>query len=144
MGPSPFSVDLTPFAGQTVRLRMAVVVNQGGLNGGVDSVSITSTPPSNAITLGKPKLNKKKGTAKEPVTVPGPGTLTLTGKGVVKQTKTPTAAGTVNLLVKSKGKQKKKLNNAGKVKVKITVTYTPTGGTPSSQIKSLVLKKLLP
>ena len=29
MGPTPFSVDLTPFAGQTVRLRMAVVVNQG-------------------------------------------------------------------------------------------------------------------
>ena len=50
----------------------------------------------------------------------------------------------MNLLVKSKGKQKKKLNNAGKVKVKITVTYTPTGGTASSQIKSLVLKKLLP
>ena len=28
--------------------------------------------PSNLITLGKPKLKKKKGTAKEPVTVPGP------------------------------------------------------------------------
>ena len=144
MGPSQFSVDLTPFAGQTVRLRMAVVVNRATLNGGVDAISITSTPPSNAITLAKPKLNKKKGTAKEPVTVPGAGTLTLTGKGVVKQAKTPTAAATVNLLVKSKGKQKKRLNNAGKVKVKISVTYTPTGGTASSQIKSLVLKKRLP
>ena len=144
MGPRQLSVDLTPFAGQTVRLRMAVVVNQAELNGGVDAISIASTPPSNAITLGKPKLNKKKGTAKEPVTVPGPGTLTLTGKGVVKQTKTPTTAATVNLLVKSKGKQKKTLNNAGKVKVKITVTYTPTGGTASSQIKSMVLKKILP
>jgi len=143
MGPTQFSVDLTPFAGQTVRLRMAVVVNQAELNGGVDSVSITSTPPSNVITLGKPKPNKKKGTAKEPVTVPGPGTLTLTGKGVVTQTKAPTAAATVNLLVKSKGKQKKKLNKAGKVKVKVTVTYTPTGGLPNSQSRKLVLKKRL-
>ncbi len=100
--------------------------------------------PSNLITLGKPKLNKKKGTAKEPVTVPGAGTLTLTGKGVVKQTKMPTAAGTVNLLVKSKGKQKKKLNNAGRVKVKIAVTYTPTGGAASNQNKGLLLKKNLP
>jgi hypothetical protein len=143
MGPTQFSVDLTPFAGQTVRLRMAVVVNTAGLNGGVDSVSITSTPPSNVITLGKPKRNKKKGTAKEPVTVPGPGTLTLAGKGVVNQTKTSTAAGTVNLLVKSKGKQKKKLNKAGKVKVKVTVTYTPTGGLPNSQSRKLILKKRL-
>ncbi len=99
--------------------------------------------PSNAFSLGKPKLNKKKGTAKEPVTVPGPGTLTLTGKGVVDQTKTSTAAATVNLLVKSKGKQKKKLNKAGKVEVKVTVTFTPTGGTTSSQSRRLVLRKRL-
>jgi hypothetical protein len=99
--------------------------------------------PSNAIALGKPKLNKKKGTAKEPVTVPGPGILTLTGKGVVTQTTTLTAAGTVKVLVKSKGKQKTKLNSTEKVKVKITVTYTPTGGTTNSQSKGLLLKKRL-
>jgi hypothetical protein len=71
-------------------------------------------PPSNIITLGKPKLNRKQGTAKLPVTVPGPGTLTLTGEGVVKQTKTPPAAATVKLLVKSKGKKKRTLNRTGR------------------------------
>jgi hypothetical protein len=101
------------------------------------------TAPSNRFMFGKVKLNKKKGTAKVPVIVPGPGTLTLTGKGVVKETKKPKAAATVKLLAKSKGKQKKKLNKAGKVKVKITVTYTPNGGTAASQSKGLVLKKLL-
>jgi hypothetical protein len=100
--------------------------------------------PSNAITLGKPKLNKKKGTAKLPVTIPGPGTLTLTGKGVVNQTTTPTAAGTAKLLVKSKGKKRQKLNSMGSTKVTSTVTYTPTGGASNSVIKKLVLKKLLP
>jgi hypothetical protein len=110
-----------------------------------DTVTSSCNPlsPSNLITLGKPKLNKKKGTAKLPVTVPGPGTLTLTGKGVVKQTKTPIAAATVKLMVESKGKKMRKLDNAGKVKVKITVAYTPTGGTPNSQSKTLVLKKVL-
>lgn len=103
----------------------------------------TPATPSNAITLGKPKLNKKKGTARQPVTLPGPGTLTLTGNGVVEQTTSPTAAGTVNLLVKARGKRKKKLTNAGKVKMNITVTFTPTGGTPGSQNKKLVLKKRL-
>jgi hypothetical protein len=143
MGPTQYSVDLTPFAGQTVRLRMAVVVNQGGLNGGVDSVFITSTPPSNAITLGKPKLNKKKGTAKLPVTVPGPGTLALTGKGVVRQNKTSTGKATIKLLVRAKGKKKKSLERTGKAKVKVTVMFTPTGGSPNNQSLKLVLKKRL-
>ena len=40
-----------------------------------------------------------------PVTLPGPGTLVLTGKGVVKQTYSPKAAGIVKALVKAKGKK---------------------------------------
>jgi hypothetical protein len=87
-------------------------------------------------------LSKKRGTAKLPVTFPGPGTLVLTGKGVFKQTKTPAAPGTVKMLVKAKGKKKRKLNANGKVKLKVKVTYTPTGGTANSKSKSLALKKL--
>ena len=40
------------------------------------------SPPSNEFTLGKPKLNKRKGTARLAVTVPGPGELALSGNGV--------------------------------------------------------------
>jgi uncharacterized repeat protein (TIGR01451 family) len=36
------SADLTPFAGQTVRLRFAVVANQFFFNAGVDAVSVTT------------------------------------------------------------------------------------------------------
>jgi hypothetical protein len=99
--------------------------------------------PSNAFILGKPKLNTKKGIARERVTVPGPGNLTLTGKQVVTASAAVSAAGTVNLMVKSKGKKKRKLLKRGKVKVKIVVTYTPTGGTPSSVGRKLNLKKRL-
>jgi hypothetical protein len=111
-------------------------------------VTATVTTPG-AILLGKPVRNKARGTAVEPVFVPGPGTLTLKGKGVVTQ-RTPrasasravSAAGIVNLLVKTKGKTKRKLANTGKVKVRVTITYTPTGGDPSAQTKKIRLRKL--
>ncbi len=112
--------------------------------------SVTATfaqqaiPPSNAFSTGKVKRNTKKGTAKIPVTVPGPGELTLTGKQVKSQkraaTKPVSAAGTVNLKVKAKAKAKKRLKKKGKVKVKVTITYTPTGGTPASQTQRVKLK----
>jgi hypothetical protein len=107
-------------------------------------------PPSNAISIGKPELNKKKGTAIEPVTVPGPGELTLSGAGVASQrparptrSMPVTGAGVVNLLVKPKGKTKKKLKKAGKAKAKLTITFTPTGGTANVQQKTVKLKKKL-
>jgi hypothetical protein len=119
--------------------------------GSTAQTSASHPVPSNAFTIGKPKLNKRKGTAKLPVTVPGGGTLTLTGKGVVKQrparatkaSKAVSAAGTVKLLVKAKGKAKRKLNKRGRVKVKVTVTFTPSGGEPASQNKTLKLIKKL-
>jgi PKD domain len=119
---------------------------------GARTVTVTTPPvhslpsnalPSNAITLGRLKLNKKKGTAKLPITVPGPGTLVLVGKGVVRQTKTPKGAVTVKMLIKATGKKTKKLNATDKAKVKVQVTYTPTGGTANTKSRSLVLKKLL-
>ena len=100
--------------------------------------------------LGKVKLNRRKGTAKLPVTVAGPGAITLTGKGVVtrKASSGPAAraaaAGsgvTRTLLVKVKGKGRKKLNRTGKTKVSVKVTYTPSGGTPGGQAKRIKLRK---
>jgi hypothetical protein len=44
LDPTRLTVDLTAFAGSTVRLRFAAVDNQGFLQAGVDDVRITSTP----------------------------------------------------------------------------------------------------
>jgi len=144
MAPTGFTADLSAFAGQTVRIRIANAVHDDLFNAGVDDVAIASTPPSNVIKKGKLKLNKKKGTAKLKVTVPGPGVLsTALKKKVKKTTVNATAAGTVTLPLKAIGKGLKTLNKNGKLKLKLPVTFTPTGGTAGTQKFGLTLKKSL-
>ena len=150
MGPKTLTADLTPFGGQTVRLRFVEVDNEGPFNAGIDAVSITGPPPappapSNVFTFGKLKLNKKKGTATLKVNVPGPGTLVSVdvkkkGKRVKKATATATAAGVATLKLKPTGSGKKTLKEKGKLPFKLSVTFTPTGGTAASQTFSGKLK----
>lgn len=90
--PTKFTVDLSPFAGQTVRLRIANAVHEEVFNAGVDAVSISNTPPgqsspggskshaSNRFSVGKAKANRRNGTVALPVQVPGAGLLTAKGK----------------------------------------------------------------
>ena len=103
--------------------------------------------PSNSFTLGKPKLNKKKGTTTLTVNVPNPGELTGSGNGakvasagraVISKS---VGAGPAHLLIKAVGKKKKKLKKKGKVKLNVFVTYTPTGGDPNTQSVKVKLKK---
>ena len=103
------------------------------------------------VGLGKPKRNRRRGTAILPVTVPGAGTLSLSGKGVVKRQasvsaasgKAVTSARTVKLLVKPKGKAKGKLSRHGKAKVKPAVTFTPAGGPSVTRPGKIKLVKTL-
>jgi len=147
MLPTLFTVDLSPFAGQVVKLRIANAVQDNVFNAGVDGVSITSTPPSNAITRGKLTLNKSNGTGKLAVTVPGPGTLVATGKGNKKKvrrvSRLAAAAGTIKLPLNPNGAGKKVLNASGKLKTRIGVTFTPTGGTAATKTYKVTLKKTL-
>lgn len=145
LGPTTLTADLTPFAGRIVRLRFVEVDNVGYFAASTDNVSILSTPPSNVVALGKPALNKKKGTAKLPVTVPGPGTLTIadvkkTKQRVKAKTFTVTAAGTLNLPVKPTKSARKALKAMGKLKLKVAVTFTPTGGFAAAASRKLTLK----
>jgi len=140
LGPTKKTADLSAFAGQTVRLRLANVVTEDEMNAGADAVLIST------LTLGKPKPNEGNGTAKLPVTVTDPGTVTLTGKGVKRRSApsskaVSTGGGKVKLLVKPKGKTESKLNQSGKASVKVTVTYTPNGGSPITKKKKLKLKE---
>lgn len=156
MGPTQLTADLSPFAGQTVRLRFVEVDNQFFFNAGVDAVGIASTPPSNAFSLGKATRNRKNGTASVPVTVPGAGILTATdaklalssaasaskaAKTLVKSASlTATAAGTLRLVIKPTKAARKVLKRKHKVKVKVLVSFTPTGGFVASQNLSLTLQ----
>jgi Low-density lipoprotein receptor repeat class B len=113
--------------------------------------SSQTSPPFGVFAVGRVKLNKRRGTAVFPVTVPGAGVATLTGKGVVKQrsaarfsgaiAKAVSAAGVVKLKVKAKGKTKKRLRKKGRAKVKVTIGFVPTGGSGGTKTKSVTLKK---
>jgi hypothetical protein len=103
---------------------------------------------SNAFTFAGVTRNKKKGTATLKVNVPEPGELIGSGNGAKVAAAGATisnavTAGTAQLLVKAKGKKKRKLNETGKVKLSVAVTYTPTGGNPSTQSVKVKLKKNL-
>ncbi len=97
--------------------------------------------PANTISLGKVKLDKKKGTATLVVKVPGPGSLVLSGKQVKKVSKTAANAGNVKLAVKPKGAAKDSLARKGTAKVKVRVSFTPVGGQANAKTTSIKLVK---
>jgi hypothetical protein len=102
--------------------------------------------PSNSFSLGDATRNKRKGTATLTVDVPNPGELGLSGKGVkavgaARAAQTVAAAGEAKLVIRARGKKKTTLLDTGKVKLNVGVTYTPTGGDPSTQSETLKLKK---
>jgi hypothetical protein len=102
-------------------------------NNAIAQFRLIFEPTSNAFTLGKVERNRRNGTAKLPVTVPGPGTLTLSGKGVrartaagpVVQTRVA-ATGTIKLTIKPKGKTKSKVRTSHKANVAVKVTFAPS------------------
>lgn len=157
--PRTVGVDLSSLVGQTVRLRLAEVDNLGPLHAGVDSVATGPLPPaptpttpapapapSNAFTFGKLTLNKKKGTAKLKVTVPGAGQLVAIDakkkgpKRIRRTSFTATAGGVAALPLKATKAGKKTLQAKGKLGFKLRVTFTPTGGTAATQAFSGKLK----
>jgi hypothetical protein len=131
MLPTEFTTELTPFAGQTVRLRIAVAIQDNHFNSGVDAVSITTpsqppplVSPSNEFERGKLTLNKSKGTGSLAVVVPGGGTLTVVGKGKPKRIKRAAlsvpAGGTVKVPLKPTAAGRKVLKANGKLKTRMT------------------------
>ena len=113
----------------------------GGGGGGGGTPPPGGTPP-NDFSFGKVKKNKRKGTAKLTVKVPGAGELDLAKTKKVKaDDESAEDAGKEKLSIKPKGKAKKKLNTKGKAKVKAEVTYTPAGGSPNTEDKEIKLVK---
>jgi hypothetical protein len=100
-----------------------------------------TTLPSNDFSFGKVKKNKRKGTVKLTVKVPGPGELELAKTKKVKPDDEDAEAGKEKLRVKPRRKAKRNLNRRGEAKVRAEVTYTPSGGTPSTKGKRIKLIK---
>jgi hypothetical protein len=103
MQPTGFSLNLSAFAGQTVRLRIASAVSEEIFNAGVDGVEVVSGPPGQlpppkfpgskkdsgsnnpggpkGFSFGKVKANKGNGSATLAVQVSGPGRVSARDGG---------------------------------------------------------------
>jgi hypothetical protein len=99
--------------------------------------------PSNLLTVGALKRNRKKGTATLTVNLPQPsaGTLVLAGKFLKTQTKAIAGEGTLKLKVVAKGKARKALRKKGKRKLGLSVTYTPIANTAATVTRKVKLVK---
>jgi hypothetical protein len=142
--------------GLTVRSNASFAPHVASLSG--TGVHATVVPPriptglpSNAFTIGGPRLRRRTGTAMLPVTVPGPGELSLGGKGIVHSSQSApaatnasavvSAASTVYLPVRSKGAKKRKLERDGSVRVRVEVVFAPIGGLADSQTAAFKLRR---
>lgn len=97
---------------------------------------------SSGLRIGKPILDRRRGTAKLPVTVPAAGTLSLRGRRVKSPPRRSLAgAGTVRLLVKPKAGAARALARKGRAKVKVLVTYARKGGGTEARAKAFSLRK---
>lgn len=105
---------------------------------------ITGSPtiqPRNVFSFRRVRRNRRTGSAKLFVTVPGSGKLVLVGRGLKRVERHAPGAATAVLSVKAKGKAARVLDQRGKLKVKANVTYTPTGGAPRTRAKRITLIK---
>jgi virginiamycin B lyase len=98
--------------------------------------------PSNHFRLGKVTKNKRRGTAKLKVIVPGAGELELARTRSVRgANKRAEAAGSVTLPVRPRGKARRKLDETGRARVAVKVTFSPDGGDPATKRTSITLVK---
>ncbi len=95
------------------------------------------------FAVAKRKRERRKGTVKLTVEVPGPGHLVISGDKVRSRSKWPRGQGDtkVNAGIRARGKAKRTLKRRGRVKVSVELAFTPDGGTQSEQGEKLKLKK---
>ncbi len=85
-----------------------------------------SSPRS--LRIGKPRLNRRRGTATVAVSVPSAGRLRLAGKAVKPINRHTAKAGRVTLAIKPKPKAKRRLGRTGHLKVKLAIVFAPAAG----------------
>jgi hypothetical protein len=156
MGPTQRTADLSAFAGQTVRLRIAVAASKEVLAAAVDSVAITSQPPKRIdgsdlnprrFRLGKAKANPKDGTVTLSVEVPSAGKVVA--QSAIKGKKAPKpvsraqlkarAGGTVKLRLKPSAAGLEVLREKGKLRARVAVSFK-AGRSTTTATKAIVFK----
>jgi len=164
MPPTRITANLSAFAGQTVRIRVAVAAGKEALNAGVDDVSVTSTPlsgpGSSGGTAGKDGKGGKggdgpgarlrilgraqslgDGSVKLRVHVPDAGRLTAKRpKMLVAANAKAARARDLTLHLKPTAKALRALERNGKLQLKVALTFVPQGGAAQKATAPVTLK----
>ncbi|MGC1851160.1 MAG: hypothetical protein WA687_01825 [Solirubrobacterales bacterium] len=167
--PTRVTADLTRFAGQTVRLRVASAVTDEVLNAGVDAIEIVAdgsrgSQPSGGskrgpslFSFGKIKTNRRNGTATLQVQTSGRGLLTAKGAPSTKkvagasQAKAPQMpiqpvavlapeAKTVTLRLRPNPLARKTLKRTHKLRIEVAVTFWPAGSAAETATVPVTLR----
>ncbi len=101
-----------------------------------------------SFTVGKARRNRKRGTARLPVDIPGAGKVAVSGKGI-KPASVPARSSAsavahssaTTVLIRPKAKVRRKLNRRGRARVTVSVTYTRSGLDPVTKTVKLTLRK---
>ena len=114
-------------------------------NLGVDPLGdIVRTQESNwlasGLRLGKPDRNRRRGTAKIPVSVPGAGDVKLRSKKLRNKVVTTTEPRKLTLKVKPRGKTRRAIHRRGGMRVNVKVKYRPAVGSASKRTKRVRLR----
>jgi hypothetical protein len=172
MVPTRLTANLSAFAGQTVRLRIANAVHEEVFNAGVDAVSVSSAAPGGSspggsrhgggptlFSFGKFKVNRQRGIATLRVQVPGSGLLRAKGASTsvsvahasgAKELRKPiepitipfAAAKTVTIHLRPTAAARTVLKQKHKLRIKVAVTYMPTGASPETASLPVLLRFL--
>jgi hypothetical protein len=97
-------------------------------------------PESGKVRFSGLQLNRNSGTAVVFVRVPGPGRAILHGRGVRRLVRSARQATVVGLPVKPKVRLRLFLKRHGKGHIRVEATFKPTGGTPSTIERPIVLR----
>jgi hypothetical protein len=155
MPPTRLTANLSAFAGQTVRLRIANAVHEEVFNAGVDAVSISAAAPGQSasrggkggpilFSFGRAKVNRRSGTASLKVHVSGSGLVRAVGAPAsaassqsgegrgphrpIEPVTIPTpAAGTVTIHLRPTPSARRAMREGRKLRVAVTLTYMPAG-----------------
>jgi hypothetical protein len=93
----------------------------------------------NSFSLGHPRLNRRLGTATLPVTVPGPGEVSL--GGAVPRRRETMGPETVVLRVAPPPAKRRLLRRKGSLRLRLTVTFEPAGGTANGRTFTVRLRR---
>jgi hypothetical protein len=167
MGPTRLTADLSAFAGQTVRLRVAVAAHEEIFNAGVDAVSISTAAPGRSASegaadgpeqfgFGRIRAFGRRGSATLRVRVSGPGLLRAKGapvvlgaqagaRGALRKPIEPitvpiAAAKTVAIHLRPTRATRARLRERHQLRVRVEVTFMPTSGSAETAAVPVVFR----